>query len=239
MKGYKKSFGRVDVQVIGILCGFHTLWLVLAGICAKSNGYGEQILGDFAVLWIVMCGVSVAVSVWTFRRISNPGKRELWSMDLLTGLKNRNAFEVDIHNLENMKRGCSVGIIVVDLDHLKKINDAQGHAMGDVYIYDAAKCIREELEGNAVAYRIGGDEFAVIIQNSKGWEIENLILRIQKRFELEYKQELGEELFLSAGYAIYNPGGAKKFVEALVEADENMYKEKRSREEKIIQKLTL
>lgn len=239
MKILRKNFHRMDIQVTGILCGFHTLWFALACVYAGSDGEGRQILGTAAVLWIFLCLLSAGISYRLFGRISNPGKKELWAIDLMTQLRNRNAFEVDMHNLEGKRAGCALGIIVIDLDHLKKINDVKGHAMGDVYIYDAAKSIREELGENAVAYRIGGDEFVILIFRPEETEMENLILRIQRRFDLHYGQDLGEDLFLSAGYAIYNQQTDEKFVDTLIRADENMYKEKKDRREKSIQKMPL
>lgn len=229
MKGYKSYFGRVDLQVVGLLLGFHTLWFVIVGILVGKNDVDKVIIGKLTVLWFAMCVLSVVVAVWTFRRISNPGKRELWSMDLLTGLKNRNAFEVDTYNLKGKKSDGQMGIVIIDLDHLKRVNDSKGHAVGDVYIYDAAKCIRGEIKENAVAYRIGGDEFVIMVPGLECGEIEDLIHRIQKRFEEEYLQDFEEELFLSAGYAIFRLTGEKAFVEALIEADKKMYREKRKR----------
>lgn len=182
----------------------------------------------------LLCMLSAAVSFVLCQRISNLGKKELWSVDLLTGLKNRNAFETDMCNLEKSKKDKKMGMVVIDLDHLKQVNDTKGHGAGDTYIRNAAETIRAHLSSKAAAYRIGGDEFVILVPDSEKEKMEQMIADIQQHFQREYAPNLGGELFLSAGYARWDE--KESLSDTLKRADKKMYAEKKKREEKNIQK---
>jgi diguanylate cyclase (GGDEF)-like protein len=80
--------------------------------------------------------------------------------DPLTGLGNRRAFDLDLARLvEGYGTG---GVLIIDLDGLKAINDSLGHITGDLALRAIAERTRETIRAGDAAYRIGGDEFAVI-----------------------------------------------------------------------------
>ncbi|MEA2546977.1 MAG: hypothetical protein QOE42_1164 [Chloroflexota bacterium] len=82
------------------------------------------------------------------------------STDPLTRLGNRRAFDLDLARLvDGYGTG---GLLMIDLDGLKGINDTMGHVMGDLAIRAVAERTRETIRAGDAAYRIGGDEFAVI-----------------------------------------------------------------------------
>lgn len=74
------------------------------------------------------------MAVLLFRRISNPSYRDLANTDYLTGCKSRNAFEVDLGNLQSARRQGQALLVSIDLNGLKKVNDTAGHAGGDELI---------------------------------------------------------------------------------------------------------
>ena len=85
------------------------------------------------------------------------------STDPLTGLGNRRAFDLDVARLvDGYGTG---GMLMIDVDGLKEINDNLGHVMGDLAIRAVADRIRETVRAGDAAYRIGGDEFAVITRS--------------------------------------------------------------------------
>ena len=86
--------------------------------------------------------------------------------DQLTGCKNRTALAWAYNN--DFDASQSVGIVMCDLNGLKRMNDSKGHLAGDQYICDAAKILCDCF-GSENVYRIGGDEFAVVLTGiSKG-----------------------------------------------------------------------
>ena len=91
--------------------------------------------------------------------------RQLADHDLLTGLMNRRNFqrELDAHGARIRRYGPEGAVILVDLDHLKLINDTLGHAEGDGVLAAAASALRSRLRGSDVLARLGGDEVAIIL----------------------------------------------------------------------------
>ncbi len=88
--------------------------------------------------------------------------------DYLTGLMNRRRFRIALGNeVERWRRyrtPCS--LLLVDIDYLKKINDAHGHSAGDRAIRHVAECLKELSRDNDTAARLGGEEFALLLANA-------------------------------------------------------------------------
>ncbi|MCQ7020456.1 GGDEF domain-containing protein, partial [Clostridioides difficile] len=87
------------------------------------------------------------------KRISNPSYTDFADTDYLTCLKNRNAFEVDMNNLNNSNLKNLISIISIDLDGLKKSNDKFGHQTGDLYIKPACKIIQDVINKKYIMCR--------------------------------------------------------------------------------------
>lgn len=90
--------------------------------------------------------------------------------DPMTGLGNRRAFElaVDREEARCARFGHRAGIVVLDLDGLKAVNDTGGHQAGDDMLRRAGETIRATLRGADQAFRIGGDEFALLLPEVTG-----------------------------------------------------------------------
>ena len=86
-------------------------------------------------------------------------------IDPLTGMLNRKALTTRVTELEqqSLVSGEPIGIVVGDLDHFKEVNDNCGHVTGDAVLKEVAYEIRKELRAFDLAYRLGGEEFLVIV----------------------------------------------------------------------------
>jgi len=84
--------------------------------------------------------------------------------DALTGLCNRRYFDEELAAYAMRPNMC---LILADLDHFKKINDTHGHVMGDLVLKASAKKLQAACREGAQAFRFGGEEFAIIVPNSK------------------------------------------------------------------------
>ena len=86
-------------------------------------------------------------------------------LDQLTGMLNRSALDRRIGELEQQSRltGDPVAVIIGDLDRFKEVNDTRGHAVGDAVLRDVAYTIRKRLRAFDFAYRIGGEEFLILV----------------------------------------------------------------------------
>ena len=142
--------------------------------------------------------------------------------DQLTGLQNRRAYEQMIEQLEKeLPAGCCV--VAADINGLKETNDTLGHQAGDEMIIGAAKCLCRSFTGIDRIYRIGGDEFSVII-TEEGYDLDAALTRL-KRYSSDWKGKMINGLSISTGAA-----SAKEFREMdtiLKAADQRMYEFKR------------
>lgn len=175
----------------------------------------------------IIIGLSIVIasilSFVIFKRISNPSFQDLSNTDLMTGLKNRNAYQLDLDNMNAKNDKNNVAVVLFDLNGLKKLNDEKGHDAGDEFIVSFAKAYLNIKKKIGVMYRIGGDEFILIIQDSSK--------EIIKKFLKDFKQEFynlpnTEHLTYSVGYAIYEPKDGNLNV-TIRRADLLMYRFKR------------
>lgn len=174
---------------------------------------------------LIFCLVTAGIAVLLFRRISNPSYRDMANTDFLTGVKNRNAFNLELQLLES--RGDKVGIafMLMDLDGLKQVNDTYGHGDGDRYIQRVCTFITEAVGDAHCVYRIGGDEFVVILAQKAQHEMEDIRSEIQRRVQGE--QGFPFQMGISVGYAAYDPLRDQILEDTLKRADTRMYEEKR------------
>jgi diguanylate cyclase (GGDEF)-like protein len=103
--------------------------------------------------------------------------------DSLTGLRNHRAFQEDFsRELERRNReGGALSLMMIDLNGLKQVNDADGHQAGDELIKCLAECLRETMREADLAYRIGGDEFTVILPRERAWGAFEFAQRLRAR----------------------------------------------------------
>ena len=144
-------------------------------------------------------------------------------MDTMTGLGNRTAFLEE--NKSNAVFPGMISYIMMDANNLKKINDSLGHNKGDELIITIAKCMRAAVEQNGQCYRIGGDEFVIILKNKTAEETEEIIRQV--RAEIEFADEQSDiPISVAMGYA-WTDAAEKNLPELIHCADEKMYKDKK------------
>lgn len=178
---------------------------------------------------VVMCLFAILIAVKLFKRISNPTFKDIATTDYLTNLKNRNAFEIDFGNLNSMKMKPDIAIISVDLNNLKYVNDTLGHEAGDRYIQSAAKALQLSLRGDQTLYRVGGDEYVIIVTGavkSLSRKTEALVSAIEMNIK-ECNENCETILSLAIGTAVFDAQTDADFYATMRRADEQMYKNKR------------
>ena len=156
--------------------------------------------------------------------------RYLSSHDILTGIYNRNYFE-EIMNRYNNEIDCPIAFIVCDLDELKGINDAFGHARGDELIRESAKKIHEFFSDDAIVARIGGDEFVIVLPEAEPSQVETLCKEFEENIANFNANTEGQQIRLSMGYA-YTERSLGNMEALLTKADKRMYRNKNDKKRK-------
>ncbi|MBQ8007525.1 MAG: GGDEF domain-containing protein, partial [Lachnospiraceae bacterium] len=157
---------------------------------------------------------------------------EMWVFDPMTHVYNRAGFFKFSEEIvaEARKEKEDMFFIFLDLDGLKKVNDALGHEMGDRMICDMADVLRKTRDKDELLMRYGGDEFVVFGKGSTTTAVEEDITRIRRAMsEINEKGDRKYNLDASIGYHMV-PYDNEKPLSALIElADQEMYKEKRAK----------
>lgn len=163
------------------------------------------------------------------------GKRHelenLANTDGLTGLFNERYFSSVLHRKEQKK--LPFVLYYLDLDHFKPVNDTYGHDMGDKLLKAVAERLLKCIRSNDFAFRIGGDEFALIISAEMGDSLcMQTKMRIVQSLLLPYEID-GKTLHIGAscGYAVY-PLEAEDTGKIRILADQRMYAEKKENHRK-------
>lgn len=148
--------------------------------------------------------------------------------DVLTGLPNRRYFIESLRKriMRCQRYGDNTALLFLDVDELKATNDAHGHAAGDMVLINLAKLLNDNIRACDMVARIGGDEFALLLDNLDADEVERKILSLIKRIKTINLEHGSQTLKLAAsiGYSFVGPTDT---VSALMSrADEAMYKSK-------------
>ena len=112
--------------------------------------------------------------------------------DGLTDLPNRRAFQAHLQGatLRAMESSCSVGLLLLDLDHFKHVNDTLGHAAGDFLLRTFGQRLKEAVRASDFVARLGGDEFAIVLEGIKAQSDllrvgQSIVARLQAPVTLE------------------------------------------------------
>lgn len=188
----------------------------------QYNTYND-LMRTTPVIIFCACIIAFIISTRCFKYMSNPRRKDVYNIDGLTQLKNRTSFEYDMKNI--YRKELAISIIMIDLDHLKIINDQYGHDYGDEYIRIAAKTILNLQSNNGISYRLGGDEFVIVVDTDQKDVIEKMIADIYNDFKKASAHFKGNP-DLSIGYAIYDKNIDHNLKDTLKRADKKMYENK-------------
>ncbi len=182
--------------------------------------------GNGGVRYLVSVGQDV-----TRQRELEARLETLAHFDALTGLSNRPAFYARLGEEARWAQAgrTTLGVIYLDLDGFKAVNDQYGHEAGDAVLREVAARLTANLRQSDVICRMGGDEFTVLLKDVRGWQdIEAIAEKLVGALSRPYAYA-GQPLELSAslGISLFGPDGADP--DTLVQkADSAMYEAKRA-----------
>lgn len=147
--------------------------------------------------------------------------------DVLTGLLNRRAFEEILRRelLRCQRQSSSMGLLIIDLDYFKQVNDSLGHFAGDDVLRRIAMVLRDGTRPSDVLARYGGEEFVVLLRNTGEQESETAAERIRTQIANLAGLPGSVRLTASIGVAISQPGDIA--TDFLLRSDEALYHSKR------------
>jgi diguanylate cyclase (GGDEF)-like protein/PAS domain S-box-containing protein len=160
----------------------------------------------------------------TERRELEDRLRYMSMHDSLTGLYNRAYFDEQMKRYSD-PRFIPVGIIVVDLNALKIVNDAIGHQQGDNLLLASADVLTSCFRASDTIARIGGDEFSVLLPNTDEKTCRTIIDRVRHTIQIGREKNPDTPLSIAIGYAI-RMRKSSRMEEVFSEADDMMYREK-------------
>ena len=151
--------------------------------------------------------------------------KPLW-VDQITGLPNRADFERSVEI--GLRSSRNIGLIIIDLDDFKSVNDHQGHLAGDRLLRQAAEILLNATCDTGTLFRWGGDEFVVFLKDMSIDEARRVLKRVQLSLRRRPIARLdGIPVTFSAGYAEISAMSAEAIEAAVKEADREMYSRKR------------
>ncbi|MCU0755580.1 MAG: GGDEF domain-containing protein [Xanthomonadales bacterium] len=148
--------------------------------------------------------------------------------DALTNCLNRRTFNEALDALP--ARGGPVGLLLIDIDHFKAINDTHGHLIGDRAITEAAACLGRGLDAGTPLYRYGGEEFAVLVQLPLAGA---QALAESLRAGVAAQPLAGLPMTVSIGIAEW-AGAPESLASALARADAALYRAKREGRNRVV-----
>jgi diguanylate cyclase (GGDEF)-like protein len=222
--------------------------LVLIGLvpnlqAALGMAPGFPLLAFNVLVWPA-CAI-VAFSLYEFDRVirrlflAQRQLREQALKDPLTQLGNRRQFEerADAALALSRRRGRALAVLMIDIDHFKRVNDEHGHAAGDELLRALGACLRESLRGSDVCGRIGGEEFAVVLPDEDlegGAATAERLRRLVEQLAVESEAGGGRiAVTVSIGVAEF-PRDGDALEPLLRRADERLYRGKQDGRNRVV-----
>jgi diguanylate cyclase (GGDEF)-like protein len=145
--------------------------------------------------------------------------------DKLTGLLNRQAYSILMDRLmaEYVRQPRPVSVLLLDLDHFKRVNDQHGHAMGDRVLCHVAAQLRQGLRKSDIAVRWGGEEFLVVLNNCAIDEAQQIAEKIRQRIAQECLEVDGCPIALTVSVGVSQFSGNELSEQAISRADAGLY----------------
>ena len=240
--GWQKWVGQIFAVAVGLLTIFILVAMRFAGHITKPLEELAEVAekvnaGDYECRLEYDGNDEVGTLTRAFNRLSSHLKtyisdlNDLAYADALTSVHNKGAFDIYIQNLQSQLQDAAekleFAVCIFDCNDLKLVNDNSGHDKGDLYLKAACKLICDVFDHSPV-FRIGGDEFAVVLQNAD-FENREALLRTFDETGAERRGHTDvswERVDIARGIAVYDPQTDDSVNDVVRRADKLMYENK-------------
>ncbi len=218
--GYIAGFAETQSEMCVPLVIFGEKLGVLALDSARKNAFDND---DVQPLESVadICAAAIQ-NAHNFDRM-----KQLAYVDGLTGIHNRRFFEMRI--VEELERAGRfqgrMSVIMVDIDHFKKMNDEFGHLLGDEMLRSVSTILKQQLRKMDMVCRYGGDEFAIVVPETTGESAVRVAEKLRRQVETHFFPGVPRPVTISCGVADYPAHGVTRD-EVVAAADAALYQAK-------------
>lgn len=229
LAGLVKQHGWKRNVKNGLICsGCCLLWMVADMV----SYYGKRGIESFPLSMLIFLAYLVFMAVERLRLSREKMEvgmqarqyRKLAYHDALTGFFNKAAYMEHITSDDFLPQ--KNVMVAFDLNNLKKCNDELGHDKGDMYIKESARIIMDCFGHKGRCYRLGGDEFGVILDGADLDACGKCAERMKKKVQ-EYNKNSGDiHMGIACGYAVFDPQEDEDINATIRRADKMMYEEK-------------
>lgn len=230
LKGFRRGLIWTSIMA-GFISGFFVLHIT--GYM-ESNHESANLIA-LLVNYLLMSIISAVLWSWNEQLVYEQERTDhlhyLANHDSLTGLLNRSALlselEATIEDMSEESEG--FGLMFIDLDGFKQINDDYGHLVGDKVLTMAAKRLAHALRATDLIGRYGGDEFLILLRSLSPGDARRMLEKIDKTFTMPFEVD-GRMVSLSASIGVSLCPHDAQTVESLIQqADMDMYSNKLNR----------
>lgn len=223
---YKNEYTYMLVTSVLIICFTALLDIIRYYKTINSDQLYNLRLG--VLLFTIVNGFSTLKKTVSMikKGINSRVIEKLAYTDILTNINNRTSYVQDIAEInKSLNENSDIITVMFDLNNLKEANDQYGHDKGDKLLVAAAKCIKESFGDYGDCYRIGGDEFAVIIKNVYFSFFQDSMTHLQAMLE-DYNFRHYIKLEIPYGYTYYKHDTDRDLYATISRADALMYEAK-------------
>jgi diguanylate cyclase (GGDEF)-like protein len=213
-------------SIRGIVAG---VVFALALLFAVAFGVNADAVVDQPPLVIAPAALIISIAMLSTALMrSDVEFRSRSVIDPLTGMLNRSALGARVGELSQQSEvsGYPVSLVLADLDEFKALNDSHGHSAGDAVLRDLAYRLRKRMRAFDLAYRIGGEEFLMLLPGSE--LAEAVAFADQLCAAIADEEFSGVRVTLSCGVAASGAGSTFHYDEVFAAADAALYEAKRS-----------
>lgn len=223
--------GLMVIECIFIFLGFAApkhysilfhLWMLIDIIIADLFIHYDDFLTIIVLHFILIIGTEILIAyiekVFQDRFVSNIRLNHVLLHDPLTGAYNRNIFKTICYPGTNMINIKNAGLLILDIDFFKKVNDTYGHDVGDVILQRLSKSVEGTIRSDDYLVRFGGEEFVVILSNVSKEILEDTAIRIKSAIQTELSDY---SITVSIGGCMYDE--VSDYSNSIKIADEQLY----------------
>lgn len=213
-----------------IIC---SLTLLLDIIGFYSSSWNANTFGRFGfLLYITVLGLASTKESTTLMKMGLEANayQKLAYTDQMTGMNNRTRFNIDFSELS--KNPEDIAVIDFDLNNLKYTNDTFGHSAGDSYIKNCATIIYDIFDGIGKCYRVGGDEFVVLIEKASTIDMTHYMAMLESSVDVCNRENKKLRMQIAYGYAIFTANTDNDLEDTYNRADKMMYTNKKDKKER-------